>query len=107
MSFACPHPPPFLLPCSPPPRSAPEVRVLDEDKSPLGVMSTSAALAQARAADCDLIMVVPDAVPPVVSRQPRCLLLGTGSSSQLLLGLPCRGGGRHSALRVWRGSPGV
>ncbi|KAL4419379.1 hypothetical protein ABPG77_002906 [Micractinium sp. CCAP 211/92] len=45
---------------------APEVRVLAEDKTPLGVMPTSAALAEARALGVDMIMVVPDASPPVV-----------------------------------------
>ncbi|KAL4439793.1 hypothetical protein ABPG75_002794 [Micractinium tetrahymenae] len=45
---------------------APEVRVLAEDKTPLGVMPTGAALAEARSLGVDLIMVVPDASPPVV-----------------------------------------
>ncbi|KAI3431855.1 hypothetical protein D9Q98_010607 [Chlorella vulgaris] len=45
---------------------APEVRVLGEDKTPLGVMPTADAIAQARETGCDLIMVVPDASPPVV-----------------------------------------
>ncbi|PSC69241.1 translation initiation factor IF-3 [Micractinium conductrix] len=45
---------------------APEVRVLAEDKTPMGVMATEDALAEARALGIDMIMVVPDAVPPVV-----------------------------------------
>ena len=39
--------------------------MLAEDKTPLGVMSTPNALAEARAQGFDLIMVVPDAQPPV------------------------------------------
>lgn len=45
--------------------NAPEVRLLDEAKEPLGVVATSEALAMARSAGVDLIMVVPDASPPV------------------------------------------
>ncbi|PRW33264.1 translation initiation factor IF-3 [Chlorella sorokiniana] len=45
---------------------APEVRVLAEDRSPLGVMPTRQALAEARAEGLDMILVVPDAAPPVV-----------------------------------------
>ncbi|EFN51121.1 hypothetical protein CHLNCDRAFT_141304 [Chlorella variabilis] len=45
---------------------AAEVRVLAEDKTPLGVMVTSRALAEARSLGMDLIMIVPDAAPPVV-----------------------------------------
>ena len=56
-------PPPHPTP--PACRRAPEVRVLAEDKTPLGVMSTPDALAEARAQGFDLIMVVPDAQPPV------------------------------------------
>lgn len=44
---------------------APEVRVISEDKEPLGVFNTDDAIVMARDAGVDLIMVVPDAVPPV------------------------------------------
>ena len=40
-----------------PPCSAPEVRVLAEDKTPMGVMATEDALAEARALGIDMIMV--------------------------------------------------
>jgi translation initiation factor IF-3 len=42
-----------------------EVRVLDEDKKQLGVMSLNDALRLAQARDLDLVEVVPQAVPPV------------------------------------------
>jgi translation initiation factor IF-3 len=42
-----------------------EVRVLDENKQQLGVMSLNEALRLAQAKDLDLIEVVPQAVPPV------------------------------------------
>lgn len=42
-----------------------EVRVLGENKDPLGVMSKSEALAMANSAGLDLILVVADADPPV------------------------------------------
>lgn len=43
----------------------PEVRLLDEAKESLGVMATSEALVLARQAGVDLILMVPDASPPV------------------------------------------
>lgn len=43
----------------------PEVRVVGEEKEALGVFSTSEALAMARQLGVDLILVVPDASPPV------------------------------------------
>jgi translation initiation factor IF-3 len=42
-----------------------EVRVLDENKQQLGVMSLNEALRLAQAKDLDLVEVVPQAVPPV------------------------------------------
>ena len=42
-----------------------EVRVVGEEKEPLGVFATEDALAMAREAGLDLILVVPDAQPPV------------------------------------------
>ena len=45
--------------------AAAEVRVIDDAKEALGVMPTSEALAMARAAGVDLILVVADASPPV------------------------------------------
>lgn len=45
--------------------SFPQVRVIDEAKEPLGVMTTDEALSMARAAGVDLVLVVPDASPPV------------------------------------------
>ena len=47
-------------PASPPPTAtgrAPEVRVLAEDRTPLGVMPTRQALAEARALGVDMILV--------------------------------------------------
>jgi translation initiation factor IF-3 len=44
---------------------APEVRLLGEDREALGVMPTEAALELAREAGLDLVLVVPDAQPPV------------------------------------------
>lgn len=44
---------------------APEVRLLSEDKEPLGIMPTQEALMLAQDAGVDLIMVVADANPPV------------------------------------------
>ena len=44
---------------------SPEVRLLGEEKEPLGVFSTDEALAMAREAGLDLILIVPDAQPPV------------------------------------------
>lgn len=44
---------------------APEVRVISEEKEPLGVFNTDDAIVMARDAGVDLIMVVPGAVPPV------------------------------------------
>lgn len=43
----------------------PEVRLVDEAKQPLGVVAISEALDMAKKADVDLILVVPDASPPV------------------------------------------
>jgi translation initiation factor IF-3 len=43
----------------------PEVRLMDEAKQPLGVVAISEALDMAKKADVDLILVVPDASPPV------------------------------------------
>jgi len=45
--------------------AAAEVRVIDDAKEPLGIMATTEALAMARASGVDLILVVPDASPPV------------------------------------------
>jgi translation initiation factor IF-3 len=42
-----------------------EVRVLDQDKQQLGVMSLNEALRLAQAKDLDLVEVVPNATPPV------------------------------------------
>lgn len=42
-----------------------EVRVIAEDKAPLGVMSFTAAMDMARDSSVDLVLVVPDANPPV------------------------------------------
>lgn len=42
-----------------------EVRVLDQDKQSLGVMSLNEALRLAQARDLDLVEVVPQATPPV------------------------------------------
>jgi translation initiation factor IF-3 len=44
---------------------ADEIRVIGEDKEPLGVMSTDEALAMAKDLEVDLILVVPGATPPV------------------------------------------
>ncbi len=44
---------------------ATEVRVIDDEGKPLGVMSTEAAIALAKSKDMDLIEVSPKAVPPV------------------------------------------
>jgi translation initiation factor IF-3 len=41
------------------------VRVIAEDKTPLGVLDTAEALQMAREAESDLILIVPDASPPV------------------------------------------
>jgi translation initiation factor IF-3 len=43
----------------------PEVRLINEEKEPLGVMSTEEALRMAQDQELDLILVVPDASPPV------------------------------------------
>lgn len=43
----------------------PEVRLIDDAKQPLGVVPISEALDMAKKADVDLILVVPDASPPV------------------------------------------
>ncbi|MEX2053608.1 MAG: translation initiation factor IF-3 [Patescibacteria group bacterium] len=45
---------------------APEIRVIDEDGSQLGVMATRAALESARSRGLDLVEVAPSAQPPVV-----------------------------------------
>lgn len=42
-----------------------EVRIIDEDKKQLGVMSTQDALALAKERDLDLVEVAPQATPPV------------------------------------------
>lgn len=44
---------------------AKELRVIGEDKEPLGVMSLAEALDLADDAGVDLLLVVPDAIPPV------------------------------------------
>jgi len=44
---------------------APEVRIIDEDKKQLGVMSIKDALALAKESDLDLVEVAPQAKPPV------------------------------------------
>ncbi len=41
------------------------MRVIAEDKTPLGVLDTAEALQMAREAESDLILIVPDASPPV------------------------------------------
>lgn len=43
----------------------PEVRVIDEDKSMLGVFPTNIAVGKARAKGLDLVLVTPTANPPV------------------------------------------
>lgn len=43
----------------------PEVRVIGEEREPMGVMSTSQARSMAEELGVDLIMVTPDADPPV------------------------------------------
>jgi len=43
----------------------PEVRVIGEEKEPLGIMPTSQALEMAMEAEVDLVLVTPDASPPV------------------------------------------
>jgi translation initiation factor IF-3 len=45
--------------------SALEVRLIDENGEPLGVVSTSKALEMAKEADLDLVEVAPAAIPPV------------------------------------------
>lgn len=45
--------------------SVPEVRVLDEDKSMLGILPTDLALKTARDKGLDLVMVTATAEPPV------------------------------------------
>ena len=42
-----------------------EIRVLDEDKKPLGVLSTSQAIQMARERGLDLVEIAPTAQPPV------------------------------------------
>ena len=42
-----------------------EIRVLDEDKKPLGVLSTSQAILMARERGLDLVEIAPTAQPPV------------------------------------------
>ncbi|KAG6542062.1 hypothetical protein Mapa_016526 [Marchantia paleacea] len=44
----------------------PQVRLLDEESNMLGVVATGEALQRARDADLDLVMISPDADPPVV-----------------------------------------
>jgi translation initiation factor IF-3 len=44
---------------------APEIRVIDEDKNQLGVMSVPQALAIAREKGLDLVEIAPQATPPV------------------------------------------
>ncbi|NMC65598.1 MAG: translation initiation factor IF-3 [Acidobacteria bacterium] len=44
---------------------APEIRVIDEDKNQLGVMSVPQALAIAREKGLDLVEIAPQAAPPV------------------------------------------
>jgi len=44
----------------------PEVRVIDENGKPLGVMATRAALESARSRGLDLVEVAPSSKPPVV-----------------------------------------
>ena len=46
------------------------MRVLDEKKEGLGVMSTSEALKMAMEQDIDLILINPDAQPPLVRLAP-------------------------------------
>ena len=46
--------------------NAPELRVVDAEGNQVGVMSKQEALAQARAADLDLVEISPNANPPVV-----------------------------------------
>ena len=43
----------------------PEVRVLDDDKNPVGVMSSEEALEIAEEAGLDLVLMSPEAKPPV------------------------------------------
>ena len=43
----------------------PEVRVMDEDKTPIGVMSSAEALEIAEEAGLDLVLMSPEANPPV------------------------------------------
>jgi Translation initiation factor IF-3, N-terminal domain len=47
------------------PSRARHVRVLDEDKQSIGVLPTREALSLAEERDVDLIMIVPEASPPV------------------------------------------
>ncbi|MCS7038177.1 MAG: translation initiation factor IF-3, partial [Caldilineales bacterium] len=44
---------------------APEVRVIDQDGTQLGIMTPEAALALARERNLDLVEVAPHAQPPV------------------------------------------
>ena len=43
-----------------------EVRVMDVDREEIGVMSIEAARAKAEEAEVDLVLIQPDARPPVV-----------------------------------------
>lgn len=47
-------------------RSADEVRVINEEKEPLGIMSLMEALDMADEAEVDVVLITPDADPPVV-----------------------------------------
>lgn len=51
---------------------APEVRLIDEEKTQVGIVPTSKALAIAREKELDLVAISPDATPPV------CRLLDYG-----------------------------